>query len=135
MSQIKHIQPEDLFDSKHFGFSQVVTSPPGTMVFVSGQVGMGKDGKMVDEENFEAQATQAYENLITALKAAGASADDVTMIRVYIPNYKLELAMKLGPIFGKYFDPNKLPAQTMIGVQSLIMPNIMIEIEAMAVVS
>ena len=135
MSQIKYIQPEGLFDSKHFGFSQVVTSPPGTMVFVSGQVGMGKDGKMVDDKNFESQAEKAYENLIIALKAAGASAEDVTMIRVYIPNYKLDLAMKLGPIFGKYFDPKKLPAQTMIGVQSLIMPNIMIEIEAMAVVS
>lgn len=134
MSEKKYIQPDNLFESKNFGFTQVVTSGPGTMVFVSGQVGMDKEGKIVGPD-FEAQAEKAYENLNIALSAAGATPADVTMIKIHIVGYKLEHAMALGPIFNKYFSKDTPPAQTLIGVAALVMPEILIEIEAMAVIS
>ncbi len=134
MTEKKRIQPAELFDSRHFGFSQVVTSPPGTLVFVSGQVGMDKQGKLVGGADLSAQADQAYQNLLHALKAAGASAADVTMLKVHIVDYKPEHAMKLGPIFSKYFSEDALPAQTLIGVAALAVPGLLIEIEATAVV-
>ncbi len=133
MSNKKRIQPPDLLESKNFGFTQVVTSPPGTMIFVSGQVGMDQKGKLAGPD-FETQADQAYANVVTALAAAGAKPEDVTFLKVHIVDYKPELGMKLGPIFNKYFSPDALPAQTMIGVAALIMPGLLIEIEAMAVV-
>ena len=133
MSGKKRIQPDNLLQSQKFGFTQVVTSPPGKLVFVSGQVGMDKDGKLVSSD-FAAQAGQAYENLVIALEAAGASPKDVTMLRVYIVDYKPECAMKLGPVFAKHFPEDAFPAQTMVGVAALVMPGLLIEIEAIAVV-
>ena len=133
MSGKERIQPAGLLKSKHFGFTQVVTSGPGKLVFVSGQVGMDQDGKLAGPD-FETQAERAYQNVIIALQAAGAAPADVTMLKVHIVDYKPELAMKLGPIFSKHFSPKALPAQTMIGVAALVMPGLLIEIEAMAVV-
>jgi len=89
---------------------------------------------MVDKSDFVAQAEQALENLNIALQAAGSSTKDVTMLRVYIVDYKPELAMKFGPIFAKYFDEDSFPAQTMVGVAALVLPDILIEIEAIAVI-
>ena len=49
MSEKQFIQPAETFDSARFGFTQVVTATPGTFVFVSGQVGMDSDLKLVGE--------------------------------------------------------------------------------------
>lgn len=49
MCDKQYIQPSDTFESKRFGFTQVVTSPPGKPVFVSGQVGLDRDLKLVGE--------------------------------------------------------------------------------------
>ena len=63
---LTHIQPEGLFQSQRFGFSQVVTSPPGTLVAVSGQVGWDENLK-VPGPDLASQARKALENLRTAL--------------------------------------------------------------------
>ena len=56
MSDKQFIQPDDTFESKRFGFTQVVTSPPGKLVFVSGQVALDRDLKLVGEGDVAAQA-------------------------------------------------------------------------------
>jgi enamine deaminase RidA (YjgF/YER057c/UK114 family) len=131
---IEHIQPEGLFPSARFGFTQVVTSPPGKLVFVSGQVAWDRDLTLVGGDDLATQAEKALENLRTALAAAGAQASDVTALRVYIVNYQAEDAAKLGAPFARFFDGLEPPASTWIGVQSLAAPGLRIEIEASAVV-
>lgn len=131
---IEHIQPDGLFPSARFGFTQVVTSPPGKLVFVSGQVAWDRDLKLVGGDDLAAQAEQALENLGTALAAAGATPADVTALRVYIVNYQPEDAAKLGAPFSRFFEGIEPPASTWIGVQSLAAPGLRIEIEASAVV-
>ena len=131
---IEHIQPEGLFPSARFGFTHVVTSPPGKLVFVSGQVAWDRDLSLVGGDDLAAQAEKALENLDTALTAAGAQASDLTALRVYIVNYQPEDAAKLGAPFARFFDGLEPPASTWIGVQSLAAPGLRIEIEASAVV-
>jgi enamine deaminase RidA (YjgF/YER057c/UK114 family) len=134
MSDKQYIQPSDTFESHRFGFTQVVTSPPGKLVFVSGQVGLDRDLKLIGEGDVAAQAEQALENLRKSLEAAGASPDDVTMLRTYIVDYQVEYAARLAPHFERFFG-GRPPASTRVGVQALAAPGLLIEIEAVAVVT
>ena len=131
----EHIQPDELFSSQQFGFSQVVASPPGKQIFVSGQVAWDKNFKIVGAGDLAAQAEQALKNLGHALGAAGATPADVTSLRVYIPNYKPEDASIVGRAVGGFFGDSPPSAQTLLGIQSLATQDLMIEIEATAVVS
>ena len=131
---IEHIQPPGLFPSARFGFTQVVTSPPGKLVFVSGQVAWDKDLQLVGGNDLAAQAEKALDNLRTALAAANATPSDLTSIRVYIVNLQPEDAAKLGGPFASFFEGGEPPTSTWIGVQGLAAPGLRIEIEASAVV-
>ncbi len=131
----QHIQPPDLFESSNFGYTQVVTSPPGKFVFLAGQTALGRDFKIVGENDLEAQTGAALENLRLALEAAGAQPGDVTSLRIYVPDYTAAKAGKIGPALGRFFGSAPPAAQTLIGVQALGMPELMIEIEATAVVN
>lgn len=130
----QHIQPEELFDSQRFGFTQVVTSPPGTLVFLSGQTAMGRDFKIVGGSDLGEQARQALSNLGHALRAAGATPNDVTSLRIYVVDYQPEHASVVGPPLLDFFGDAAPSAQTLIGVQALGLPGLRIEIEATAVV-
>ncbi len=134
MSEKQFIQPPETFESKRFGFTQVVTSPPGELVFVSGQVALDRDLKLVGEGDVAAQAEKALENLGLSLRAAGAKPADITMLRTYIVNYDAAQAPQLAPHFDRFFD-GKPPASTRVGVQALAAPGLLIEIEAVAVLS
>jgi enamine deaminase RidA (YjgF/YER057c/UK114 family) len=133
MSGKQHIQPSETFDASRFGFTQVVTSPPGKLVFVSGQVGLDRDLKLVGQGDVGAQAGQALANLRASLKAAGATPADVTMMRTYVVDYRAELAGAIDPHFASFYE-GKPPASTRVGVQALAAPGLLIEIEAVAVV-
>lgn len=130
----QHIQPPQLFPSERFGFTQVVTSPPGRLVFISGQVAWNPQLELVGGSDLAAQAEQALENLAHALDAAGASPSDITMLRTYIVDYEPEYAGKLAPHFSRFLGGAPPPASTLVGVQSLAAPGLLIEIEAVAVV-
>jgi enamine deaminase RidA (YjgF/YER057c/UK114 family) len=134
MSEKQFIQPSDTFDSKRFGFTQVVTSPPGKLVFVSGQVALDRDLKLVGGGDVAAQAEQALRNLGSSLRAAGASPSDITMLRAYIVDYRPEFGAQLAPHFERFFE-GRPPASTQIGVQALAAPGLLIEIEAIAVIA
>jgi enamine deaminase RidA (YjgF/YER057c/UK114 family) len=129
-----HIQPAELLGSERFGYTQVVTSPPGTLVFVSGQTALDRELQLVGGSDLKAQAEQALTNLGHALQAAGATPSDVTSLRIYVVDYRPEQAMALGGPLRSFFDGAPPPAQTLLGVKSLAMPGILVEIEATAVV-
>ncbi|MBH8563644.1 RidA family protein [Nostoc sp. CENA67] len=133
MTEKQYIQPEGIFDGSALGFTQVVTSPPGTLVFVSGQVPWDINRQLVGDTDLAAQTEQVLKNLDLALKGAGASVSDVTMIHVFFVDYKPDYAAIVIPILNKFFG-GKPPASTWLGVQTLANPHLRIEIEAIAVV-
>ncbi len=134
MNKKQYVKPEDLFDSSKFKFSQAVSTPPGKMIFISGQTALNKNAEVVGKNNFLVQAEQAFSNLGIVLRAAKATPADVTMLRVYVVDYKPEYARSLSKVLKDFFKGTPYPAQTMVGVQSLILPDFMLEIEAIAVI-
>lgn len=77
---------------------------------------------------------QVFENLKVALAAAGATFSDLVKITTYVVDLKPEDRGIISEIRGRYVDPARKPASTMIGVDALVMPALRIEVEAIAVV-
>jgi enamine deaminase RidA (YjgF/YER057c/UK114 family) len=113
-------------------YVQVTVAPPGgRIVFCSGAVAFGPDGQVVGEGDIVAQTRQVMENLAVALDAAGATFADV----VKITNYVTDAAEypKIAPVREAYLQP-PYPASTLVEVKGLLYPELLIEIEAVAVV-
>ena len=108
-------------------FSQAVRVD--NTVWVSGQVGMDKKGAV--GETIEEQTRMAFQNLKSVLAESNASMDDIVELVTY------HTSMKDIKIFGKVkseFILNNYPAWTAVGVTELVMPQLMLEIRAIAVV-
>jgi enamine deaminase RidA (YjgF/YER057c/UK114 family) len=116
------------------GFTHVVTTSPGKMIFVAGQVALNKQGEVVGKGDLRAQATQVFENLKVALGAAGASFADVVKINTYVVNHKPADVTIFREVRSKYVSKEKPPASTFVGVQSLAREECLIEIELIAMI-
>jgi enamine deaminase RidA (YjgF/YER057c/UK114 family) len=128
----KFINPSTLAPPR--GYTHVVTTTGGKTVFVAGQVAWDVKGEVVGKGDLRAQATQAYENLKAALAAAGATFADVVKINTYVVNYKSADLPVIREVRSKFFAQENLPASTLIGVQALALEDLLIEVEAVAVV-
>jgi reactive intermediate/imine deaminase len=114
------------------GFSQAWSVQDATkVIFVSGQVAVSAEGQPVGADDFEAQATQVFENIRTVLNAAGADLDAIVKINVYLTD--ISRLADFGRIKSRYIQGPQ-PASTAIGVSSLALPGLMLEVEATAVV-
>jgi reactive intermediate/imine deaminase len=100
----------------------------GDLVWVSGTVGMAADGTVPADvvEQFEL----AIANMDTCLKAAGAGAEHVVKVVVYLTD--IDDRSKINPIRQRYFGPHR-PASTLVEVSALVLPQLKVEIEAQAV--
>jgi enamine deaminase RidA (YjgF/YER057c/UK114 family) len=116
------------------GYTHVVKVSGGDLLMISGQVALDVDGNLVGAGDLQAQATQAFENIKGILAHFQADFSNVVKINVYIVNYKAADRSALVAVRNRYINPENPPASTLIGVQSLALPELMIEIEAMAVV-
>jgi enamine deaminase RidA (YjgF/YER057c/UK114 family) len=116
------------------GFSQVVeASVPGRLIFISGQLGVGRDGKVAGAPgDFRAQAVQAFENLKAALMAADAGFEHV----VKLNNYLVDLSHLplLREVRNAYLKAEALPASTTVQVTAFARPGALYEVDAIAVV-
>jgi reactive intermediate/imine deaminase len=124
-----YTNPGDL--TKPTGYTHVVKAASGRTVYISGQISFDKDGKIVGVGDFRAQTIRVFENLKAALTAAGATFDHVVKVTTFVTDMKN--APILREVRAGYFGKNP-PAGTLVQVTGLIVPELMIEIEAVAVV-
>jgi enamine deaminase RidA (YjgF/YER057c/UK114 family) len=109
------------------GYSQVVTSRPGRMIYVSGQGGAA-DGQM--PKDFGTQARNTFENLGRCLQAAGATFGDVVKVNYYLTD--LANTAELRRIRAQYLNQQNPPASTL--VQAGLLGELLVEIEVVAIV-
>jgi enamine deaminase RidA (YjgF/YER057c/UK114 family) len=130
-SSLRFLNPDQL--SRPPGYSHVVEmTGPGRTVWIAGQLGIDRSGKLVGErEDFRAQAVQTFENLKAALAAVGATFADVVKVNNYLAD------MKHLPIFREvrdtYLNTAAPPASTTLAVANFAREGALLEVEAVAV--
>lgn len=127
---LQRLNPPTLPDAGAMGYSQITIVEPGRLAFISGQVATRASGEPAPK-NFAEQAELVVKNAKAALDAAGASPEDLVMIRAYVVDLTPERLEVLWPHVHALFDGAQ-PSVTGIGVAALAAPELQLEIEMIA---
>ena len=113
------------------GFTQVVEARGGRTVYVSGQVALDAAGAVVGEGNLGAQAEQIFGNLQAALTAVGATFEDVVKLTFFATDLAQFAAVR--EVRDRYVSREHPPASTAVEVRRLVREELLLEVEAIAV--
>ncbi|UQX03850.1 RidA family protein [Streptomyces sp. RerS4] len=113
------------------GYSHVVWGT-GRFVAISGQCSFDEAGELVGEGDPAAQARQVFENLRRCLAAAGAGFDDVVKLTYYVTDVAHLPAVRAAR--AEVIAPDRVPASSAVQVAALVRPELLVEIDAFAIV-
>jgi len=117
------------------GYSQVAEVTGGELVYIAGQVALDKDGNLVGKDDFRAQVQQVFENLKSAVEASGGDFRNVVKLNYYCAgSVDPGQIVAVREIRDKYVNTANPPTSTFVYVQRLVRPELLIEVEAVAVV-
>jgi enamine deaminase RidA (YjgF/YER057c/UK114 family) len=117
---------------KSVGYSQLAVVTGGAVVFIAGQVALDRSGSIVGKDDFKAQIKQVFENLKAAVESAGGSFNDVVKLNSYFLD--LSHLLDFREVRDKYINVKSPPASSEIQVPRLFRPELLVEVEAVAVV-
>ena len=115
------------------GYSQIVEVTAGRIILIAGQTALDRDGQVVGNGDFTAQAAQAFRNLDIALRASGCTAANLVKLTVFLTD--MENLARYREARNRFFasvTPPAAPAVTLVEVSKLYGPDFKIEIEAIA---
>jgi enamine deaminase RidA (YjgF/YER057c/UK114 family) len=119
--------------SQPAGYSHVVSFTPGRIVWTAGQVPIAADGTVALAGDWEAQARLAFENVGHALAAADATWSDVIKLTFFVVD--LEGLPAIRAVRDTFVDVERPPTSTLVQVAGLVLPDLLLEIEAVACVA
>ncbi len=129
MTTTHHVSPDGMAPGN--GYSHAVVAEGGRLVVIAGQVAMDESGELVGENDPAVQAERVYENLGSALAAAGATFADVIKLGNFVTDISILPALRA--VRDRYVDVERPPASTAVEVRALFKPGYLIEVEALAV--
>jgi enamine deaminase RidA (YjgF/YER057c/UK114 family) len=126
----RNVNPPELAPAR--GFSHATLA--GDTVWIGGQVGSDGTGKIVEPRDIVSQFARAIQNVATALRAAGCEPEDTVKLTYYVTDIQAYRDNRgaIGAAYREFFGSD-FPASTLIEVRSLVDPNALIEIDAVAV--
>jgi enamine deaminase RidA (YjgF/YER057c/UK114 family) len=129
----QYTNPKEL-STPRFYTHAVSAEGPGRLVYVSGQVSWDAGGNVVGKGDMRAQSEQVFRNVGVALKAAGAGWSDVIKMNGYMVGLSAERVGAYREVRQRYLKEGALPASTLVGVEALVHPDLLLEVEVVAVV-
>ena len=132
MPEIKIINPDTL--GKPLGqYSHLTRVKASEFVFIAGQVGIDKGGRLVSED-FDAQCLQTFANIETALKSVGAGWGNIVQFTTYLVHSQdIPRFMKFRlREFPKMFENNVYPPNTLLMIDRLVQEALLVEVQAVA---
>lgn len=114
------------------GYSQVVRAAGATTIHIAGQVAWDQEGNLVGDGDFEAQTRQVFTNLEAALGAVDCSFADLVKIGIYVVDHDGSKLEVIRHVRDELFGDITPPASTLLGVERLAVPDLMIEVDGVA---
>lgn len=115
------------------GISQGMIVEGGRLMFLSGHVPIGPDGAIAGP-GLEAQLRQVFANLDQTLKAAGIGFANIARLTIYVCNYQPEQLPTIRAVRNLFVSAAQPPASALIGVAALFHPEVLVEVDAIAVI-
>jgi enamine deaminase RidA (YjgF/YER057c/UK114 family) len=128
-----YLNPKTLNVPRFYSHAVAATGA-GKLVYVSGQVSWDAAGNVVGRGDMRAQSEQVFGNVTAALKAAGAGWDDVVKMNGYMVGMNAERVAAYREVRQRFLKEGALPASTLVGVEALVHPDLLLEVEVFATV-
>lgn len=126
---VRYLNPPSLPPAT--GYTHVVVAPDGRTVYIAGQIALDSAGRLVGAGDFRAQAEQVYANLARALASVGGTLADLVKTTTFITD--VTQVPVLREVRARYLDAVRPPANTLIPLATLARGDLLIEIEAVAI--
>jgi enamine deaminase RidA (YjgF/YER057c/UK114 family) len=127
----QYLNPKEL-NTPRFYTHAVTAEGAGKLVYVSGQVSWDASGNVVGKGDMRAQSEQVFRNVEVALKAAEARWDDVVKMNGYMVGMHAERVNAYREVRSRFLKQGALPASTLVGVERLVDPDLLLEVEVVA---
>ena len=131
----QYVNPKALGAPPRFYSHAVSIEGPAKLVYVSGQVSLDQDGKVVGAGDMRAQTEQVFKNLSQVLRAAGAGWDDVIKMNSYMVGLNAANVAAFREGRSSHLKVKQPPASTLVGVTSLVQPELLLEVEVVAAIA
>jgi enamine deaminase RidA (YjgF/YER057c/UK114 family) len=126
-----YLNPKEL-NQPRFYTHAVAAEGARKLVYVSGQVSWDAAGAVVGKGDMRAQSEQVFGNVTAALKAAGAGWRDIVKMNGYMVGMNAERVTAYREVRQRYLKEGALPASTLVGVEALVHPDLLLEVEVIA---
>lgn len=131
-SLIKFINPPSVSTPKGYSHAAVIDLGTAKMVILSGQVALDSKGNLVGKDDFSKQAEQVFQNIKSIVEASGGKMDNVVKLGFYVLDVSQVPALRT--VRDKYINTKNPPASTLVQVSKLFRDDILLEVEATAVI-
>lgn len=132
-SLVKFINPASVSTPRGYSHAAVVDLGTCRMLILSGQVALDNNGGLVGKDNFEMQAEQVFQNIKSIVEAAGGKMDDVVKLGFFVRD--VSQLQTLRAVRDKFVNIKNPPASTLVQVSKLFRDDILLEVEATAVIA